>query len=251
MGYLDDVAQVCHVLLSDPDLGVGLEGRRLERAQQECIASELMVDVGVWNPEEGEGEAARGGIGLLILDGLLVRRVGAEGRYGAELLGPGDLLRPWEHDGEDITLPFEISFRVIERLHLAVLDVKAAARMGPYPELVGALAGRAMQRVRHLAVNMAIAHHPRIDRRLLLLLWHLADRWGRVTSEGIRIPMHLTHTLLADLVAAARPTVTTALAQLESEGHLTRGDNIVLHGEPPGDFHALAGGAQPGASSSI
>jgi CRP/FNR family transcriptional regulator, cyclic AMP receptor protein len=130
----------------------------------------VIVDEGVWNPEEAEGETARGGIGLLILDGLLVRRVGAEGRYGAELLGPGDLLRPWEHDGEDATLPFATSFHVNERLKLAVLDLKAAARMAPYPEVVGALVGRAMQRARHFAVTMAIAHYPRIDRRLLLLL---------------------------------------------------------------------------------
>ena len=231
------MANLCRVLVLDPDLASGLGGRRLERARQECIAIEVIVDEGVWNPEEAEGEAARGGIGLLILDGLLVRRVGAEGRYGAELLGPGDLLRPWEHDGEDATLPFATSFHVNERLKLAVLDLKAAARMAPYPEVIGALVGRAMQRARHFAVTMAIAHYPRIDRRLLLLLWHLADRWGRVTSEGIRIPLRLTHTLLADLVASRRPSVTTGLAQLEHEGYLTRHDNIiVLRGEPPTDF---------------
>jgi CRP/FNR family cyclic AMP-dependent transcriptional regulator len=238
------VANLCRVLLLDPDLASGLEGRRLERARQECIAIEVIVEEGVWNPEEAEGEAARGGIGLLILDGLLVRRVGAEGRYGAELLGPGDLLRPWEHDGEDATLPFATSFHVNERLKLAVLDLKAAARMAPYPEVVGALVGRAMQRARHFAVTMAIAHYPRIDRRLLLLLWHLADRWGRVTSDGIRIPLRLTHTLLADLVASRRPSVTTGLAQLEHEGYLTRHDNIiVLRGEPPTDFDAV--GSRP------
>jgi CRP/FNR family cyclic AMP-dependent transcriptional regulator len=234
------VANLCRVLLLDPDLASGLEGRRLERARQECIAIEVIVDEGIWNPEEAEGEAARGGIGLLILDGLLVRRVGAEGRYGAELLGPGDLLRPWEHDGEDATLPFATSFHVNERLKLAVLDLKATARMAPYPEVVGALVGRAMQRARHFAVTMAIAHYPRIDRRLLLLLWHMADRWGRVTSEGIRIPLRLTHTLLADLVASRRPSVTTGLAQLEHEGYLTRHENvIVLRGEPPTDFDAV------------
>jgi hypothetical protein len=88
---------------------------------------------------------------------------------------------------------------------------------------------------------MAITHYPRIDRRLLLLLWHLADRWGRVTPDGVRIPMRLTHTLLADLVAARRPSVTTAFAQLEDEGHLSRHDNIiVLHGEAPADFDVVA-----------
>ena len=242
------MAQLCRVLLEDPDLASGLEGRRLEHAQQECLATRVVVERGIWRPEQAEGEAARGGIGLLIFDGLLVRRVGGERRYGAELLGPGDLLRPWEHDGEDNTLPFETSFRVIERMDLAILDPKAAARIAQYPEVVGALVGRAMQRARHFAVSMAIAHYPRIDRRLLLFLWHLADRWGRVTPEGVRIPMRLTHTLLADLVAAQRPSVTTALAQLEHEGHIVRHDKIiVLSGEPPGDFHEAGVAAQPSA----
>jgi CRP-like cAMP-binding protein len=98
-----------------------------------------------------------------------------------------------------------------------------------------------MQRARHDVVNMAITHHPRIDRRLLLLLWHLADRWGRVTPDGIRVPMRLTHTLLADLVAARRPSVTTAFSQLQDEGHLSRQENVVvLHGNPPTDFDAVA-----------
>jgi CRP/FNR family cyclic AMP-dependent transcriptional regulator len=230
---------MCHVLVSEPNLGGGLSERRLLNAERECIAAAIHVGEGPWNPEQSDGEAARGGVGLLILEGLVVRRVGTEGRYGAELLGPGDLLRPWEHDGEDTTLPFATSFRVIERLHVAVLGVEATARLTPYPEVVSALVGRAMQRARHLAVNMAIAHHPRVDRRLLLLLWHLADRWGRVTPHGIRIPVRLTHTLLADLVAARRTSVTTALAHLEHEGHVSRDGNlIVLHGEPPADLHA-------------
>ena len=242
-GYRLEVAHLCHVLLSDPDLGAGLSEGRLARARRECIAPEVIVDTGYWRPEEVEGEAARDGIGLLILDGLVVRRVGTEGRYGAELLGPGDLLRPWEADGEDATLPFDTSFRVIERLHVAVLDTRATARLAPYPELVSALVGRAMRRARDFAINMAIAHYPRIDRRLLLLLWHLADRWGRVTPEGIRIPLRLTHTLLADLVASRRPSVTTALTELEHQGLLSRdGHTIVLHGEPPCDFEATAAG---------
>jgi CRP/FNR family transcriptional regulator, cyclic AMP receptor protein len=240
------VGSLCHVLLRDPDLAAGLDARRLARAEQDCLAMEIVVGEGAWDPERAEGNAARGGMGLLILEGLLVRRVGGEGRYGAELLGPGDLLRPWEHDGEDAALPFDTSFRVIERLHVAVLDLRAAARLAPYPEVVGALVGRAMHRTRHLAINMAIAHYPRVDRRLLLLLWHLAHRWGRVTPAGVRIPLRLTHTLLSDLVASRRPAVTTGLAHLEREGLLSREDNLItLHGEPPGELRAGRLGSPP------
>jgi CRP-like cAMP-binding protein len=221
-------------------LAEGLEGVRLEHAQQACVATDVVVATGRWEPEKAEGEAVRGGVGLLLLEGLAVRRVGRDGRYGLELLGPGDVVRPWQNDGDDATLPFETSFRVLERVRVALLDLRFAARAAPYPEVTGALVGRALERSRTLAITMAIAHYPRIDTRLLLLLWHLADRWGRVTPHGIRIPLRLTHAVLADLVAARRPSVTTGLSMLEREGRLSRSDHgIVLHGEPPGDLDEL------------
>ena len=209
---------VSHVLLDDPDLGRGLDGPRLRRAQGELAARVLTLSGPRWVPSD----APQSGIGLLILEGLLVRRVGTDGRFGAELLGPGDVLRPWEHDGEDATLPFDAAFVIVEPVAMAVLDRDFALRLAPYPEVTGALVGRALQRARSLAVTMAIAHQRRIDRRLLMLFWHLADRWGRVTPEGVRVPLHVTHQVLADLVASRRPAVSTALAQLEHDGLLAR-----------------------------
>jgi CRP/FNR family transcriptional regulator, cyclic AMP receptor protein len=232
-------AHPAHVLVSDPDLAGGLEGERLRRAERDLIAATIVAFEGPWDPE-AEAEGVRGGIGLLLLEGMIVRRVGVTGRYGAELLGPGDLMRPWQHDGEDVTLPFDTTFRVIEQSTLALLDLRFAARAAPYPEVAGALIGRAMQRSRTLVINMAIAHYPRIDRRLLMLMWHLADRWGRVTPDGIRIPLRLTHQLLADLVASRRPSVTSGLQQLVREGHISKlGDAWILHGEPPTELYEL------------
>src|ERR1700742_5399311 len=101
---------------------------------------------------------------------------------------------------------------------LAVLDEPAARCMATYPQLTGALVARAVERSRSLAVNMAIIHQARVNIRLLMLLWHLADRWGRVRSEGVVVPLHLTHSVLADLVAARRPTVTSALTELTRRG---------------------------------
>jgi CRP/FNR family transcriptional regulator, cyclic AMP receptor protein len=215
-------AYVSNVLLDDPDLAAGLEGDRLRGAQRALIARVVAIDDREWKPDE---DAARGGIGLLILEGLLIRRVGRDGRFGAELLGPGDVLRPWQHDGEDAPLPFDTTFRVVERVLIAQLDLAFAARAAAYPEVVGALVGRAMQRSRSLAVNLAIAHQRRVEQRLLMLFWHLADRWGRVTPEGVRIPLRLTHQLLADLVVARRPAVSTALGVLDAQGRLSRTDD--------------------------
>ncbi len=83
---------------------------------------------------------------------------------------------------------------------------------------------------------MAIVHQARVDDRLRMLFWHLAARWGRVRGDGVVLPMRLTHAALADLVAARRPTVTSALSDLARRG-LVRvvDDGWLLSGDPPGE----------------
>jgi CRP/FNR family transcriptional regulator, cyclic AMP receptor protein len=126
---------------------------------------------------------------------------------------------------------------VIETTRLAVLDEHFARRLVRYPELVGRLVGRAVMRCRHLAVNMAIVHQARVDVRLHMLFWHLAGRWGRVRSDGTLLPLRLTHSVLADLVAARRPTVTSALSDLSRRGVVSYvDDGWLLIGEPPGEL---------------
>ena len=80
------------------------------------------------------------------------------------------------------------------------------------------LFNRGTRRAHHLAVALAIAHHQRVDDRLLLTLWHLAERWGRVARDGVVVPLPLGHQRLADLVGAHRPSVTTAMGELDARG---------------------------------
>jgi CRP/FNR family cyclic AMP-dependent transcriptional regulator len=61
-----------------------------------------------------------------------------------------------------------------------------------------------------------------VDRRLLALFWHLAERWGRVVPGGVHLPLRLTHRILGQLVGARRPTVSAALTELVSEGEVAR-----------------------------
>jgi len=196
---------------------------------------------GRWHPESGAASwVGSGGIGLLVLEGLLIRRVGVEDRFGAELLGEGDLLRPWQGEDGSGTISPTTGWRILEAVRLAVLDEKAARTLAAYPQITGALVARAVGRSRNMAVNMAIIHHPRVNVRLLMLLWHLADRWGRVRSEGVVLPLHLTHSVLADLVSARRPTVTSSLSDLarqELVEPMNRG--WLLRGEPPGELLEL------------
>lgn len=235
---LGSAASVCHVLREDPELLNAIPPDRHEPAIAECIARSVRIARGGW---QGDGtEEIQDGIGLLVIEGLLIRRVGVDGRFGAELLGDGDLLRPWQGAGTTPVLPRTTGWSVLRPARLAVLDAVAAQRFARHPELIGALVGRALERVRNLSVNMAIIHHPRVDTRLHMLFWHLAERWGRVRGDGTLLSIQLTHKYLAELVAARRPTVTAALAELSERGLVcVVDDGWLLSGDPPGELLEL------------
>ena len=65
---------------------------------------------------------------------------------------------------------------------------------------------RLSERAHRLAVTQAISQLNRVDRRLLALFWHLAERWGRVARDGIAVPLALSHRLIGEVVGARRPT---------------------------------------------
>ncbi len=231
---------LCRVLEEDGELLEALPAAVRERATRECICRGVSVRAGQWAPPRaGSGS----GIGLLVLGGLLVRRVGVDERVGAELLGSGDLLRPWDPDGEShpTALAMANGWQVLETTRLAVLDEAFAARLSRYPQLTGTFVARALRRSRELALNMAIVNHSRVDVRVHMLLWHLAGRWGRVSREGVVLTLRLTHEVLADLVAARRPTVTSALSSLAKRKLVTPLDRgWLLSGGPPGELVELA-----------
>jgi CRP/FNR family transcriptional regulator, cyclic AMP receptor protein len=221
-----------YVLDEDFDLAELVPEGRADAARQSSLAAVIDIPTGLWDARR-DADLARDGYGLLVLEGVLVRRVGYGGRYGAELLAAGDLLRPWEFDGVD-SIGFETGWRVLVGTRMAVLDLLWTERMGHYPKVGPALAGRALLRSRRLTALMAIAQQPRLDDRLWMLFWELADRYGRVHADGVHLDLPLTHEVLSHLVAARRPSVSGALTKLADQGRLSRnGRGWVLHGEPP------------------
>jgi len=216
-----------------------MRGERLAAAIETCTAEVFTLPPGLWSPSIDQGDMS-GGIGLLMLDGLMVRQVGVAGRYGAELLGTGDLLRPWQLEDSGRTLPRTGRWRALQPCRMAILDRDFAMRTAAYPEVFACLFSRALRRAALIAVQMAIVHQPRIDVRLHMLFWELADRWGWVRSDGVHVPLNLTHAMLADLVAARRPTVTKALGELAQAGIVTwTGSEWLLQGEPPVELQAV------------
>jgi CRP-like cAMP-binding protein len=231
---------VVRVLEEDPGLAASLDENERAVAAQHLVAAEFKVARGPWSPTQPLGHA-RGDLGYLVLDGLIVRETFVGRHSTAELLGSGDLLRPWDHHGDDVLdgpLETKNAWRVLQPARLAVLDARFAALCSRLPPITAELLSRTLRRSRLLGLLLALSAMPRLDARLLALLWHLADRWGTVGPEGTLVPLRLTHQTLAQLVGAQRPSVTSALSQLEQRGLLSRlphGGGFLLLGDPPGD----------------
>lgn len=230
-----DDARHVRVLERDPELGRGIGADQYAVASRHLVARKLLLDPGEWiAPWDGEAHTDAH-LGVLVLDGLLMRvqRIGTVA--AAELLGAGDVLRPWLTGHEGSSLPAQARWQVLQPTHVAVLDRRFALVAGRWPEIVSALVERTIQRARFLSFQMAIGNVRRIDARLLLLMWRLADRWGRVTSDGVILPLRLTHGWLANLVGAQRPSVTTALGNLNGAGRIERLEDgsWLLRGNPP------------------
>jgi CRP/FNR family transcriptional regulator, cyclic AMP receptor protein len=222
------------VLDLDPDLGQGLSTEHFALARTRAIARAATAPCGGWEPPAAD---AAGQLGLLVLDGLLTRNISLWGRVSMELLGAEDLLRPWDDD-VDLGLssvPKAVTWTVHEPLRMAVLDRGFAERVSPWPEIGAALIGRAVRRSRWLDGHLAILENPSVEARALLFLWHLADRWGRVSADGVHLPLRVTHHTLGRLVRAQRPSITRAVNDLARRGALSRSTDgtWILHGEPP------------------
>jgi CRP-like cAMP-binding protein len=88
---------------------------------------------------------------------------------------------------------------------------------------------------------MAITQQPKLEERLWMLFWELADRYGRVHADGVHLDLPLTHEVLSHLAGARRPSVSGALTRLANTGRLRRsGRSWVLEGDPPAIEHPAA-----------
>jgi hypothetical protein len=226
--------ETVRLLEADPDLGGLLTDARRAEAERELTVRTHMVDSGPWDVSR-LAAASADHVGLLVLEGVLSRELMVADQVSAELLGPGDLVRPWQSGNRPSLLPVEAVWSVLSPLTVAVLDRRFAAEVARYPEITSALFDRLGDRSGRLATTQAISQLTRVDRRLRALFWHLAERWGRVSGQGVIVPLALTHRILGQLVGARRPTVSTALAELADREELVRrpDGSWLLRGDPP------------------
>jgi CRP/FNR family transcriptional regulator, cyclic AMP receptor protein len=227
-------SETVRLLEADPELGSLLTGTRRIEAERDLVVRTHRLSVGPWDVSRLSGASADH-VGLLVLDGVLSRELVVADHVSAELLGPGDLVRPWQGSAGAGLLPVHAVWSVLSTVTLAVLDRRFAAEAARYPEITAALFDRLGERSLRLATTQAISQLTRVDRRLKALFWHLAERWGRVGGEGVVIPLALTHRILGQLVGARRPTVSTALSELAERDELVRraDGSWLLRGDPP------------------
>ena len=219
----------------DPDLGQLLSEDRLRAAQQELQVEMHRLPAGPWSGGSVEGTNPEH-VGLLIVDGIVAREVVVADTVSTELLGPGDVLRPWTLQTDAPLLQLEIRWNALTESRVAVLDRRFGARLSQWPEVNSVLIDRINQRAQRIATTQAISQLNRVDRRLLALFWHFAERFGRVTSDGVAVPLTLSHRMLGQLVGARRPTVSSAIADLAERDELIRRSDgsWLLKGDPVG-----------------
>ena len=123
--------------------------------------------------------------------------------------------------------------RAVSTTQLAMLGKDVLVGAHRWPRLVAGLHARTADQIERVAVQLAICQLPRVEDRLLALLWLLAEQWGRVTPGGTVLPLALTHETLGALVGARRPTVTLALGELSDRGAVLRQGRAWLLVEPP------------------
>ncbi|HEY1365719.1 MAG TPA: Crp/Fnr family transcriptional regulator [Gaiellaceae bacterium] len=153
---------------------------------------------------------------LVVEDGLVLVtsvRPAATRRMIVALAGPGSFLLPLA-PGERLGPLIDSSITAVQAdAYARLLALPGAARA-----IAEGLALELRERQDSLAQFSSVRHVERVREKLL----QLARSHGRVSADGIRLDLPLTHELVGEMVGSARETVTWAFGQLAREGFLRR-----------------------------
>jgi CRP/FNR family cyclic AMP-dependent transcriptional regulator len=227
------------LLTLDPDLGQLLSPERAGAAAREIPVAVTPLRPGSWRPEQ-HGPPSPADFGLLLLGGAILRDIVVHGTPSAELFGAGDVIRTWQSEGPSALQHPRARWSVLCPSSVAELRGPTARALRAYPEITTMLVDRLHARAERLAIAQAISQITGVEMRVDALMQQLAERWGRVHPEGIRVPLVLSHRLIGALVGARRPTVSTALTHLAERDRVRRQpDGTWLLARDPGPPPAL------------
>ena len=181
-------------------------------------------------------------LGLLVLDGLLAHETVMEDTVSTHLLGQGDIARPWQADDPGQLLRAERRWTVLVAGEWSRCSTRASAPRS-------AATRRCTRRSSTASPSRCSGwRSPRPSAASPASTGGCSRSSGTSRSAGAgwrrracRCRCNLAHGVLADLVGARRPTVSTALGKLATRGELVR--------LPDGSWllHRRAGGRSRGA----
>ena len=202
-----------------PDLQLGVPEDEREHARRHLLAPVRTLPPGPFAMTIG-GEAGFP-FAMVVIEGVVLRNTYLGERAATELIGAGDVIdtRP---DVEQLSLLTTTEYVVHRETTVAVLDDRFRRAARRWPGLHDVIHAQLSRQRRRASTQLAILHLSRVEDRILALFADLADRWGRVTPEGIVIDLALTHEVLGRLVGSRRPTVSLALSALADAGALAR-----------------------------
>lgn len=203
-------------------------------ACRHILASVRSLDRGVWDTSADPAVVAAN-FGLLVLEGFLTREALVAERSSIELLGERDVLCPDVADNDAfVNVAQQGKWQVHQPARFAVITDDLVGGFAGLRRVLAELNRRTVRRSRALALRLAIVDEPQLDRRLELLLWHVADRWGQRREKSVHVTAPLTRDLLARLAGAHPSAVSRTLARLDDRGVVSRQNGLfVLHGAPP------------------
>lgn len=214
-----------HLLEADPDLARGLRGGDLAEAQRQAVVPVVDLGAGRWTLDEltGSGGLVGPQLGFLLLSGMMTMDVSLAGRWCVRLLLPRDLVLLGGREAGTVSARW--GWSVLDPVRIAVLDQRLMVIAQRWPSVLSAILERAAEQTQHALLQQAISQMPRVEDRLLALLWSVADRQGVVRPDGVWVHLPVTHDNLASMIGARRPTVTLGLRALvdrkllRPEGH--------------------------------
>ena len=169
---------------------------------------------------------------LVLTGGVAASRLGPDGdEYVVELFAAGDILG---------------SFHFFEPSPVRLFDTRAADATSCWV-IARADFLRLLERNPRLMMLMLRTYSRWIMRRDLqdadrafrnvasqvaTRLLQLADQFGEPTNDGVRIPIHVSETTLASMVAASRENVSRAVAKLQRAGDIRRDRGLFVLKDP-------------------
>jgi CRP/FNR family transcriptional regulator, cyclic AMP receptor protein len=209
---------------------------RMLTDEERSVAGRLRLPVRSVAPADGAVDELLpndDAFGAVVLEGILLQRFALGGHVALRLLGPQDIFACPQAPTSVVINRSVLTPATNARLMLLGNEVVAVGR--GWPRILTALYSLLGEAGNRLSAQLAICQLPRVDDRVLAVLWLLAESWGHVTPAGTTVPFRLTHELLGGLIGARRSTVTLALRELRERGAVLQQPNgWLLREGPPG-----------------